>query len=60
MAFIVLPILRLSGFVRNLPLKWNSAAEGIRFAKTMRRMEQICRSVTAEGISETQNIPSKL
>jgi heterodisulfide reductase subunit A len=43
-----------------LQLEWISAAEGIRFAETMKRMEQVRRSVTAEEIAETQSILSKL
>ena len=43
-----------------LQLEWISAAESIRFAETMRRMEALRQSVTAEEIAETQNILSKL
>ena len=43
-----------------LQLEWISAAEGIRFAETMQRMEQVRQSVTAEEIADTQNILSKL
>jgi heterodisulfide reductase subunit A len=43
-----------------LQLEWISAAEGIRFAETMKRMERVRQSVTAEEIADTQNILSKL
>jgi heterodisulfide reductase subunit A2 len=43
-----------------LQLAWISAAEGIRFAETMRRMEALRRSVTDEEIADTQNILTKL
>ena len=43
-----------------LQLEWISAAEGIRFAETMKRMETLRRTVTAEEIAETQSILSKL
>ena len=43
-----------------LQLEWISAAEGIRFAETMKKMETLRRTVTAEEIAETQSILSKL
>ena len=43
-----------------LQLEWISAAEGIRFADTMKLMEEIRKSVTAEEIAETQSILAKL
>jgi heterodisulfide reductase subunit A len=43
-----------------LQLEWISAAEGIRFADTMKLMEEIRKSVTAEEIAETQSVLSKL
>ena len=43
-----------------LQLEWISAAEGIRFAETMKKMEVLRASVTAEEIADTQNILSKL
>ena len=43
-----------------LQLEWISAAEGIRFAETMKKMETLRQGVTAEEIAETQSILSKL
>jgi heterodisulfide reductase subunit A2 len=43
-----------------LQLEWISAAEGIRFADTMKRVEKVRQTITAEEIAETQNILSKL
>ncbi len=43
-----------------LQLEWISAAEGIRFAETMKRVEKVRQTITAEEIAETQNILSKL
>ena len=43
-----------------LQLEWISAAEGVLFAETMKKMEVLRRSVTTEEITETQNILSKL
>jgi heterodisulfide reductase subunit A len=43
-----------------LQLAWISAAEGIRFAEIMNKMEQLRQGVSAEEITETQNILSKL
>ena len=43
-----------------LQLEWISAAEGILFAETMKKMEALRRSVSTEEIAETQNILSKL
>ncbi len=42
-----------------LQLEWISAAEGVRFANVMQRMEQLRRSVTAEEIAETIRILSE-
>jgi heterodisulfide reductase subunit A len=39
-----------------LQLEWISAAEGVRFASVMQRMEQLRKSVTAEEIAETVHI----
>jgi len=39
-----------------LQLEWISAAEGIRFAKVMEKMEELRRSVSAEEIAETLKI----
>ena len=39
-----------------LQLEWISAAEGTRFAETMKRMETLRRSVTQEELSEASNI----
>lgn len=39
-----------------LQLEWISAAEGIRFARTMERMEDLRRGVTAEEIERTREI----
>lgn len=39
-----------------LQLEWISAAEGIRFANIMTRMEELRRGVTAEEIAETRRI----
>ena len=39
-----------------LQLEWISAAEGVRFAETMKRVETIRRSVTQEELSEASNI----
>ena len=39
-----------------LQLEWISAAEGIRFAQIMHRMETLRQSVTPEEIRETQQI----
>ena len=37
-----------------LQLEWISAAEGVRFAEVMRRMDDLRRAVTPEEIAETQ------
>jgi heterodisulfide reductase subunit A len=39
-----------------LQLEWISAAEGVRFASVMQRMEQLRQSVTEEEIAETVHI----
>jgi heterodisulfide reductase subunit A len=39
-----------------LQLEWVSAAEGVRFAKIMRGLEQLRQSVTPEEIAETVNV----
>ncbi|MBW1798563.1 MAG: hydrogenase iron-sulfur subunit, partial [Deltaproteobacteria bacterium] len=39
-----------------LQLEWISAAEGIRFAQVMERMEALSQSVTKEEIAETIEI----
>jgi heterodisulfide reductase subunit A len=42
-----------------LQLEWISAAEGVRFAGVMHRMEQLRKSVTVEEIAETIRILSE-
>ena len=39
-----------------LQLEWISAAEGVRFAEVMHRMEQLRQGVTSREVSETINI----
>jgi len=39
-----------------LQLEWISAAEGVRFAEIMKRMEKLRRSVTSQEIAETMEI----
>jgi len=39
-----------------LQLEWISAAEGMRFAEVMHRMESLRRTVTSEEIEETIKI----
>ena len=41
-----------------LQLEWISAAEGVRFANVMQKMEEIRRSVTADEIADTIRIIS--
>jgi heterodisulfide reductase subunit A len=43
-----------------LQLEWISAAEGLRFAEIMRRMEQIRQNVSNQEISETIEILKNL
>jgi heterodisulfide reductase subunit A2 len=42
-----------------LQLEWISAAEGVRFADVMRRLETLRRAVSATEIAETVEILSK-
>jgi heterodisulfide reductase subunit A len=37
-------------------LEWISAAEGVRFAQVMRKMEELRRTVTADEVKETRRI----
>jgi heterodisulfide reductase subunit A len=39
-----------------LQLEWISAAEGVRFAQVMRKMEELRRTVTADEVKETRRI----
>jgi heterodisulfide reductase subunit A len=39
-----------------LQLEWISAAEGLRFAKIMTRMEELQKTVTKKEIADTKNI----